>query len=89
VPPSANAEGAADAEAALAAPDPDLARERAETAAARAAEARGDFGRPAPEADHRAALDGLLAAGLQRPSACGVAGRAGKPAGAAVACRSR
>ncbi|MDI3309036.1 MAG: hypothetical protein QJR07_18300, partial [Acetobacteraceae bacterium] len=57
------------AAAALAAPDPDLAHERAEVAAAQAAEARGDHGRPRPEVDHRAALAGFLAAGLQRPPA--------------------
>ena len=53
--------------AVLAAPDPDLAHERAEISAALAAEARGDFGRPVAEGRHRAALAGFLAAGLQRP----------------------
>ncbi len=45
---------------ALGEPDPDLDRERAEVAAALAAEAAGDFGPLAPPEDHRAALDGLL-----------------------------
>ncbi len=45
---------------ALSAPDPDLARERAEIAAALASEAAGAFGPTAPPEDHRAALDGLL-----------------------------
>ncbi|MBX6747557.1 MAG: hypothetical protein IRY87_36465, partial [Acetobacteraceae bacterium] len=63
------ARAAEDAAAALAVPDPDLAHERAEIAAAQAAEARGEYGRPKPEADHRAALAGFLAAGRQRPPA--------------------
>lgn len=63
------ARAAEDAAAALAAPDPGLAHERAEIAAAQAAEARGEYGRPKPEADHRAALAGFLAAGRQRPPA--------------------
>jgi hypothetical protein len=45
---------------ALGAPDPELARERAEIASALAAEARGDFGPPAPRDEHRTALGGLL-----------------------------
>jgi hypothetical protein len=60
---------AGQAAAVLAVPDPDLAAERAGTALAQAAEARGEFGRPRPEAEHRAALAGLLAAGLQQPPA--------------------
>ena len=32
-----------------------------------AAEARGDFGAPAPEAEHRRAVDSLLAVALQQP----------------------
>ena len=63
------ARAAEDAAAVLAVPDPDLAHERAEIAAAQAAEARGEYGRPKPEADHRAALAGFLAAGRQRPPA--------------------
>jgi hypothetical protein len=52
---------------ALATPDADLDHERAEIAAALAAEARGGFGQPMSDADHRAALAGLSAAALQRP----------------------
>lgn len=63
------ARAAEDAAAALAASDPDPDRERAEVAAAQAAEARGEYGRPKPETDHRAMLAGFLAAGLQRPPA--------------------
>jgi hypothetical protein len=62
-----------DAAAALAAPDPDLAHERAEVAAAQAAEARGEYGRPQPEADNRAALAGSSAplARFGHPAAVG------------------
>jgi len=60
---------AGQAAAVLAVPDPDLAAERAGTALAQAAEGRGDHGSPLPEAEHRAALAGLRAAGLQRPPA--------------------
>lgn len=67
---------AEDAAAVLAAPDPDLDRERAEVTAARAAEARGEYGHPLPEADHRAALAELRAAALLRPPAYGPAGTA-------------
>jgi hypothetical protein len=52
---------------ALAAPDPELARERAETAAGLSEEAAGRFGRPMSEAGHQAALAEYLAVGLQRP----------------------
>ena len=45
---------------ALAEPDPDLDRERAEVAAALAAEGMGGFGPLAPPGEHRAALHGLL-----------------------------
>jgi hypothetical protein len=54
---------------ALAAWDPELAAERAETAEAQAHEARGTFGRPMPEIEHQAVLAGLRAARLQRPPA--------------------
>ena len=70
---------------ALAAPDPELARERGERAAARSAEARGDFGRPMPEADHQAALAGFLAAGLARPPAWSDSGSV-PPPGAWCSC---
>jgi hypothetical protein len=43
----------------LAAPDPELADERAEIAAAMAAEAAGAFGPPATPEQHRKVLDGL------------------------------
>ena len=45
---------------ALAEPDPDLDRERAEVAAALTAEAAGAFGPMSPPEDHRAAVAGLL-----------------------------
>jgi hypothetical protein len=52
------------AAAALAAPDPELARDRAETAAA---EARGEFGVPTSPAEHEHALADLREAALVRP----------------------
>jgi hypothetical protein len=52
---------------ALATPDPEFVHERAETAAALAAEATGSFGAPMAEADHRGALAAALTVGLQRP----------------------
>lgn len=45
---------------ALAAPDPELARERAEIAAALATEAAGEAEAPTPPECHRAAVAGLL-----------------------------
>lgn|GEM_PF-5217039 len=57
------------AHAALAASDPDLARERAATAMAQAAEAAGAFGQTRPEADHQAALAGFQTAAMLRPPA--------------------
>ena len=51
---------AEEAMAALAEPDPDLAHERREVAAALAAEARGDFGHRSPLDGHRADLVGTL-----------------------------
>ncbi|WP_431305324.1 hypothetical protein [Sediminicoccus sp. BL-A-41-H5] len=53
---------------ALAAPDADLAAERAEIQAAREAEARGEYPIK-PEAEHRAHLAALRLSGLQRPPA--------------------
>lgn len=53
---------------ALAAPDADLAAERAEIQAAREAEARGDYPIK-PEAEHRAHVAALCLSGLQRPPA--------------------
>lgn len=53
---------------ALAAPDADLAAERAEIRAAREAEARGEYPIK-PEAEHRAHLAALRLSGLQRPPA--------------------
>ena len=58
---------AEEAARALAAPDPDLDHERAEVAAAQAAEARGVWN-PLPEAALRAMLAGLLAAARLRPA---------------------
>jgi hypothetical protein len=54
------------AAAALAAADPEVALERAETAAALAAEARGEFGVPTSSAEHERALAGLRRAALAR-----------------------
>jgi hypothetical protein len=58
---------ASSAAEALATPDPEFVHERAETAAALAAEATGSCGAPMAEADHQAALAEYLAVGLQRP----------------------
>ena len=49
---------------ALAEPDPDLDHERAEIAAALAAEADGGFGQPATPERHRVAVAGLLRGSL-------------------------
>ncbi len=79
-----------EAAAALADPNPDLAHERAETAAALAAEARGDFGwLPMPELEHRAALTGFLAAGLQRPPAWSDLSVRPTPGAWCIRCRGR
>ena len=51
---------------ALAAPDPDLAAERAATAAM-AAEARGEHGHPLPAEAHQRDLAGLRGSAMQRP----------------------
>ena len=61
---------ALDGAQALGAPDPDLARERAEIVAARAAEVAGAFGPSAAPEHHRQALAGLLSgfAAHSRPS---------------------
>jgi hypothetical protein len=63
------ARAAADAAEALAAPDPDLAAERAEVGDALAAEARGEHGAPPPAEDHQRHLAGLLDTSRQRPAA--------------------
>ena len=55
---------------ALAAPDADLAAERAEIQAAREGEARGQYPIK-PEAEHRAHIAALRLSGLQRPPAWG------------------
>jgi hypothetical protein len=58
------ARAAEDVAAALAAPDPGLAHERQVIA-----EALVTQGQPVPEPEHRAAVDGLLDASMQRPPA--------------------
>jgi hypothetical protein len=59
----------AEAAEAMAAPDPDLAAERVEAAAAQAAEARGDHGATLPAEDHQRHLAALLDTSRQRPAA--------------------
>ena len=76
---------ARDGAEALATPDPDLAREREEVAAAQAAEARGLYGEPLSPLEHRAVLAGYRAAALQRPPAWSDATRP-PPPGAWCSC---
>jgi hypothetical protein len=57
----------AEAAEALAAPDPDLAAERAEVGTVLAAEARGEHGAPLPAGDHQRYLAGLRGSAMQRP----------------------
>jgi hypothetical protein len=61
------ASAATAAAGALAAPDLDLAHERAAVAAALTVEAPGDLGRVRPDAEHRQSLCKLLAVSAQRP----------------------
>ncbi len=63
------ASAAAEAGESLAAPDPELAAERAEVGVALADEARGEHGAALPAADHQRHLAGLRGSAMQRPPA--------------------